>query len=115
MSTLVTADDFRLWAGVSAVTVPDSLIQQCLDEAESGLLADLGDVDILDVKTSKQAKPVATGEVLRRAARFLARRNSPESIAGTGDFSVIVPSRDPDSQRAVWALTQILGLDVGVA
>ena len=62
------------------------------------------------------ALDVAVGEEKRRANRLLARRNSPEGIAGAGvDGIISIPTRDADSQRAVWAIRSHLAVPEGVA
>lgn len=114
MSTLVSIAQFRAWAGAASSTVPDALIQQCLDEAEAGMCADLG-VAVDDLTVSDAAASLATGEELRRSSRLLARRNSPEALSGQGDFAIIVPSRDPDSARTLQAIRSVLLLPEGVA
>lgn len=108
-------DEFRAWSGAGTASVPDSLIQACLDEAVSGLVADLG-VDPALVAADPAAAAIAHGEILRRASRLLARRNSPEALAGMGELgAVTIPSRDPDSTRAVWAIKSLLVIPEGVA
>lgn len=114
MSVLVEVADFRSWAGAAASTVPDELIQGVLDESEAGLLADLG-VGLELVQAEPDAIPLASGEVLRRSSRLLARRNSPEAISGFGDVAIAIPVRDPDSYRTIRALYSILLLQEGIA
>ena len=114
MATLVSVAEFRSYAGAAASTVPDSLVQGCLDEAEAGLTADLG-IAITEITPSVQATSLARGEELRRASRLLARRNSPESISGQGEAVFTVPSRDPDSARTIWAIKSALTLHEGIA
>ena len=110
---LVTVEEFQLWSGAS--NIPDSLIQSCLDEAEASLLADLG-ITVADIRADPEATGVAYNEEMRRAQRFLARRNSPEGLAGAGDLGLIqIPTRDPDSQYAIWRIAALLGLPEGVA
>jgi hypothetical protein len=107
--------EFRAWAGAGSNSVTDTLVQGCLAEAVAGLAADLGE-DPARVAAHPAAAAIAHGEILRRAARLLARRNSPESIAGAGELGPItIPSRDPDSARAVFAIQALLGTPMGVA
>lgn len=114
--SLVTVEQFRKWAGTQVpAQVPDVLIQQCLDEAEAGIAADCG-TTIDAITADRAAAAVAVGEEQRRANRLLARRNSPEGVAGIGDAGVIaIPSRDADSQRAVWAIRALLLIEEGIA
>ena len=114
---LVSVSEFRSYAGAGVATVPDSLVQGCLDEAEAGLLADLGiDITVIyDFPEPEEPIALARGEELRRASRLLARRNSPESISGQGEAVFTVPSRDPDSARTIWALKSALTLHEGIA
>lgn len=116
MSALATVPDFRAWSGANTpASVPDALIQNCLDEAESGIVADLG-VGIETVALYAPAIAIAHGEELRRASRLLARRNSPESIAGAGEAGLItIPSRDPDSARAIQQIKALLLIPEPVA
>ena len=115
MAELVTVSDFRTWAGASNVSAPDTVVQQCLDEAEASILADLY-VTIDEILSLADATVTARGEELRRAQRLLARRNSPEGIAGAGELGwVAVPSRDPDSSWAVTRLRQQLNVPEGIA
>lgn len=113
MSELVTVATFRAWAGAGLNTVSDELIGLTLAESEAGLQADLG-TDIAVIQVSDVAVALATGEVLRRTARLLARRNSPESVSGFGDLALITPSRDPDSARTLTAIRAALVLPEGV-
>jgi len=116
MSVLVTVDQFREWAGVSSGSVSDEIIQVCLDDAEAGLLADLGLVDTSTIEAFPAAVAVAFPDLLRRAQRGLARRNSPESMMGSGELGFFpVPARDPDSAQSVWRLMQILGIGIPIA
>lgn len=110
-----TAADFRAWSGANLpATVPDALIQGVLDEAAAAVASEVGVAEA--VLWSGPAAPIATGEVLRRASRLLARRNSPEGIAGVGEMGMVtVPARDVDSQRAVWQMQAILMVPEGVS
>lgn len=113
MSILVSVPEFKVWSG--AGMVPDMLIQACLDEAEASIVADLG-APIPVIRTVPEAESVAYNETLRRAQRFLARRNSPEGLAGAGDLGFIqIPTRDPDSQYAIWRLQALLAIPEGIA
>lgn len=115
--SLVTVEEFRVWAGANLpASVADVLIQECLDEAESGIVADTGST-VADIQANALALDVALGEEKRRANRLLARRNSPEGIAGAGADGLIIniPTRDADSQRAVWAIRSHLAVPEGVA
>jgi len=116
MATLVSVPDFRLWAGTNVpANMPDVLIQDCLDEAEAGIVSETG-APLLDIAANELALAEMLGEEKRRASRLLARRNSPESVLGAGaDGVVVVPVRDADSQRAVWHIRDHLQLDEGVA
>lgn len=116
MPTLVTEDDFRSWAGTNvAASVPDALIQDCLEEAEAGIQSEAG-VAIAVIAAHPLALAEAKGEEKRRASRLLARRNSPEGVLGAGaEGVIIVPVRDADSQRAIWHIRQHLAVDEGVA
>lgn len=108
---MVTVEDFRGWAGAAYSTVPDGLAAACLDEAEAALWSDVGCDLPMDLTSSPQAAAIARGDVLRRAANILARRNSPEGVAGVGDMGIItVPSGDPGSPAAVRRLRRILGM-----
>lgn len=114
--SLVTVAEFRIWAGANLPSsVPDVLVQECLDEAEAGIVADIG-ATVAGIQANPQALDVALGEEKRRANRLLARRNSPEGIAGAGaDGIIAIPVRDADSQRAVWAIRSHLAVPEGVA
>jgi hypothetical protein len=86
-----------------------------LDEAEAGIVADLG-VGVTEIQSVAEAEAIAVGEELRRASRLLARRNSPEAIAGAGEMGVVaIPVRDPDSARSIWAIQALLGSRFAVA
>ena len=113
---LVTVDEFRSWAGANLPSsVPDALVEECLREAEAGIIADTG-ATIADIQGDPSALDIALGEEKRRANRLLARRNSPEGIAGAGaDGIIAIPVRDADSQRAVWAIRSHLAVPEGVA
>jgi hypothetical protein len=111
---LVSVDEFRQWAGVGQ-NVPDEVIDGVLSEAESGIAADVGE-PITTIVGDPAAAAIAYGEMLRRTNRLLARKNSPESVVGAGSEGVFaIPSRDPDSQRAVDAIRSHLLSDWGVA
>lgn len=111
---LVTVEDFREWSGAGSSSSSDELIQQCLDEAEAGIAADVGVRSIDEIVTVLEANAVARGDEMRRAANFLARRNSPEGIAGAGDDGVIaVPAGDPGSASATRRIRRILGIAAG--
>lgn len=115
MGVLVDVPQFRSWAGAAVSTVPDDLIAGCIDEAEAGLGADLALVDFTTITTNPAALPLAEGETLRRASRLLARRNSPEAIAGFGEAAITIPVRDPDSYRTIRALFTVLNLHEGIS
>lgn len=115
--SVVTVADFRSWAGANLpASVPDALIQECLDEAESGIAADTG-ATVDAIESEPLALDVLRGEEKRRANRLLARRNSPEGIAGAGTDGLAyqIPVRDADSQRAVWTIRSHLAVPEGVA
>jgi hypothetical protein len=115
--TLVSVADFRAWSGANIpASVPDALIQDCLDEAEAGIAAETG-AKIEDIGAHLLARAEAVGEEKRRANRLLARRNSPEGVAGAGSDGLIytIPVRDADSQRAVWHIQAHLLVPEGVA
>lgn len=114
MSTLVSVEAFRAYAGAAVMSVPDALIQQCLDEAESGLLIDV-DTSLAEIEAFPEAVALATGEELRRASRLLARRNSPESVLGLGEAAFVMPSRDADSARTIWAIRAVLIVHEGIS
>jgi len=114
VSVLVTVADFRLWSGAATASVPDELVQSCLDEAEAGLVADLG-VPVTDIVAVPEAEALGFGEEMRRASRLLARRNSPEAVSGFGDAFITIPSRDPDSARTIFSMRAILEIPEGIA
>ena len=114
MSVLVTVEEFRLQYGAGTASTSDELIQQCLDEAEAGIVADVGVGSIYDIVANQDVKAIARGDELRRAANFLARRNSPEGIAGAGDDGFLtVPAGDPSSPQAVRRIRRMLGIAAG--
>ena len=115
MGVLVSVDEFRQWAGISPTSASDDVLAATLDEAEAGLAADVGDT-LAAIMADQDAVAIGSGEVLRRANRLLARRNSPESVLGAGvdGILVTVPARDPDSQRSVWSIQAILDVPQGV-
>ena len=123
MASLVTVEAYRQWAGASTATVPDGVIQASLDEAENGMLIDVGiTMSVLWEQGGVPCSPgsvsatsLATGEVMRRASRLLARRNSPEGVAGYGDVVIGISSRDPDSARTIQALRSALLVNEGIA
>lgn len=111
---LVTVAEFRAWAGAASASVPDELIQDCLDEAEAGIVADTGVTSIDQVITNLDANPIGRGDEMRRAANLLARRNSPEGYAGAGDDGIItVPAGDPGSHAATRRIRRILKIAGG--
>jgi len=114
MAILVTVAEFRLWTGSATATVPDPLLQFCLDEAEAGIVADLG-VPVSEIETVPEARSLACGEEMRRASRLLSRRNSPEAVSGFGEALIAIPARDPDSARTIFSLRAILEIPEGVA
>lgn len=96
-------------------SVPDTLIADSLNEAEGSLVAEVG-AAISTIASDPNALSIARGDEFRRAARLLARRNSPEAIAGAGSEGVIaIPSRDPDSAAAVRQIRAILLVPEGVS
>jgi hypothetical protein len=118
MAALVTVQQFRTWAGAATQTVPDELVQMCLDEAEAGIVVDVfgpsGAGSIYTIKEDALASPIARGDEMRRAANLLARRNSPEGYAGAGDDGIItVPAGDPGSPAAVRRIRRILRIAAG--
>ena len=113
-AVLVSVAEFRTWSGAATASIPDSLIQDCLDEAEAGMLADVG-TGMDDIQADSGAVTLARGEELRRASRLMARRNSPEGFSGYGDIAIQVASRDPDSYRTIAAIRSILVVPEGVA
>ena len=116
MAVLVSTADFRLWSGANLpASVPDSLISDCLDEAEAGITAEVG-LSISSIQLHADAVAIARGDEFRRASRLLARRNSPEGIAGAGGEGVIsIPSRDPDSAGSVRSIKALLLVPEGVS
>lgn len=114
MSVLASISDFRAFAGAAVSTVPDTLIQAVLDEAEAAIEVEVA-LPVDEILTSQSARNLAYGEELRRASRLLARRNSPEAISGFGDLAFQVPVRDPDSFRTVSAIRSILVVPEGVS
>jgi len=116
MAVLVSVPDFRVWAGANTpASISDDLIQTSLEEAESGIAAETG-ATIIDIQANASATAIARGDEMRRASRLLARRNSPEGIAGAGSEGVIsIPSRDPDSAASVRQIRAILLVPEGVA
>jgi hypothetical protein len=114
-TTLIDIPTFRAWAGAGADSVPDVLVQLCLDEAESALVADVR-APVATITADPDAAVIARGDVLRRTANLLARRNSPEGVAGVGDDGLItVPSGDPGSPAAVRRIQRILRIERVVA
>lgn len=115
--TLVTIEQFRVWAGAATQTVPDELVQTCLDEAEAGIVADVfghDDGSITAILANPRAAAIALGDEMRRAANLLARRNSPEGYAGAGDDGIIaVPAGDPGSPAAARRIRRLLGIAAG--
>jgi len=109
MAVLVSVADFRLWSGANLpASVPDSLISDCLDEAEAGICAETG-VTVAAIQLDAAATAIARGDEFRRASRLLARRNSPEGIAGAGSEGVIqISSRDPDSAASIRTIKALL-------
>ena len=116
MSTFVTVGMFRMWAGVNVPgSVPDVLILMCLDEAESALVADVGCGTVDVIAANPEANPIGAGEVCRRAQNLLAKRNSPEGSAGTGEEGFIaIPSIPSGSLAAVRQIKKHLGIPVVV-
>lgn len=116
MSVLVSVAQFREWSGANTpASVSDSLVQMSLDEAENALLTEAG-TTIDTVLSSPAATAISKGDTMRRASRLLARRNSPEAIAGAGEAGlIIVPSRDPDSAASVRQIKAILMIPEAVA
>lgn len=116
-ASLVTVEQFRVWAGAAVQTVPDQLVQDCLDEAEAGIVADVFGPDSGSIDTiaaNPNARAIATGDEKRRAANLLARRNSPEGYAGAGDDGIIVvPAGDPGSPAAARRIRRILKIAAG--
>ena len=117
MAVLVSVPDFRSWSGANLpASVADTLITDCLDEAESGVVAEVGVTDITAIQVNAAATAIARGDVFRRASRLLARRNSPEGIAGAGGEGVIgIPSRDPDSAGSVRSIKALMLVPEGVS
>ena len=115
-AVLVTIPEFRAWAGATS-TVPDELVQGCLDEAEAGLVADVGVATVeAIVAGSAAAVAIARGDEMRRAANLHARRSSPEGFAGSGEDGVIpIPAGDPGSPAAVRRIRRLLGMQPVVA
>ena len=118
MSTLVSVEQFRLWAGAAVQTVPDDLVTICLDEAEAGIVADVfgkTEGSITAIVAEPSAAAIAVGDEMRRAANILARRNSPEGYAGAGEEGIIiaVPAGDPGSAAAARRIRRLLGLAAG--
>ncbi len=114
--SLVTVDQFRVWAGAATQTVPDELVQMCLDEAEAGIIADvLGPTGVIDtIVSNAKATAIAVGDEMRRAANLLARRNSPEGYAGAGEDGIIaIPAGDPGSPAAARRIRRLLGIAAG--
>lgn len=114
--SVVSVPEFRAWAGANVpASVSDELVQMCLDEAEAGMLADIG-ATLGEVTLHPHAINIAKGDETRRASRLLARRNSPEGIAGAGAEGVIsIPARDPDSAASVRQIRALLMVPEGVA
>jgi hypothetical protein len=109
VSYLVTVQQFREWAGANVPqTVPDSLIDQILNESESAIAQETQQ-PLTAIQGNPAALAIATGEELRRASRLLSRRNSPEGVAGMGESGLIsISSRDPDSGNAIRQIRSIL-------
>jgi hypothetical protein len=114
--SVVTVPDFRVWSGANTpASTPDAVIQSALDEAEAGLLAEVG-ATLGEITIHPHAISIAKGDEMRRASRLIARRNSPEGIAGAGAEGVIsIPSRDPDSAASVRMIRSLLLVPEGVA
>lgn len=115
MSALVTVSQVRAYSGPTIGHLSDDVVQECLDEAEAGLIADLG-VDMAAVMQHPDARHVAVGDVKRRTANLLARRNSPEGVAGVGDMGIVpVPADDPQTSRSVLRIKRLLGIKRALA
>jgi hypothetical protein len=116
MAALVGIESYRMWAGANLpASTPDQVIDDALNEAESQLAAEVG-ADVDAIATDSKAVAVGRGDVLRRASRLLARRNSPEGIAGAGAEGLIsVSPRDPDSANCVRVIRSILLVPEGVS
>lgn len=114
---LVTPEEFREWSGANLpASVPDTLIADSLAEAEAALLAEVNLSSVAELAMNPAAEAIARGDEMRRASRLLARRNSPEAVAGVGSEGIIaIPSRDPDSAAAVRQIRAILLVPEGVA
>ena len=116
MAKLETVAGFRAWAGTNIPgNVPDQLIQDELDEAESMLVADVrcGTVDAIIVNLD--ANPIGLGEVRRRAQNLLAKRNSPEGFSGTGEEGFItIPAVPSGALSAVRQIKTHLGIPIVV-
>lgn len=115
MSDLVTVSQIRAYSGATIGHLPDDVVQECLDEAEAGLAADVRKpLDI--IAAHPQASAVAVGDIKRRTANLLARRNSPEGVAGVGDTGIIpVPADDPGTSRAVLRIRRLLDIPRALA
>lgn len=116
MSKLVDIPTFRLWAGANVPgSVSDELVQMCLDEAESALVADVG-CHIVDVIAANlDAAPIGSGEVCRRAQNLLAKRNSPDGSAGSGEEGFIsIPAVPSGSLAAVRQIKKHLAIPIVV-
>jgi hypothetical protein len=114
MAQIVSVTAYREWAGASVDNVSDALISVTLDESEAGIEADIG-VTAAELLANSRATALAWGEEVRRTSRLLARRNSPESISGQGEFAIMIPSRDPDSARTLTQIRQALGIGEVIA
>ena len=116
MAILVSVAEFRAWAGTNVpAQVPDALIAECLDEAEAGIVSEAGSpIDLIAAHPLAGAE--ATGEEKRRAQNLLAKRNSPEGVAGMGvEGYISIPAIPVGGQRVIWHIRQHLQVDEGVA
>ena len=115
MSKLVSITDYRVWMGPSLpATTPDSVVQMCLDSSEAGLVADVGAV-IDAIITNLEANALARKDIMLRTSNELAKRNSPEGVAGVGEEGFIsIPATPAGSISTVRQIKRHLRIPVVV-
>lgn len=116
MSKLVTLAEYRMWMGPALPsTTPDSIIQDALDSAEAGLVADVGCQAIDAIITNLDANVIAREDIMLRTSNKLAKRNSPEGVAGVGEEGFItIPATPNGSQVNVRQIKKHLRISVVV-
>ena len=99
---MIVVDDVVRWLGLRTISSSEAEVLTDIVETANAAI----DARLMPVAVAPPVDPVIEAEVdqgkLLYAARLWKRRNSPEGVAGFGEFGVVrVAQLDPDVERLI--------------